>query len=109
MQLSADVGCVASTIMYAFHLNQTMNSDQLCTVPIINMNREDLNAHAELKWLLNSCRIDQTLLIFVDEIDLSYYDLFGSLKLVLLNGHKLPTKLEALKDAVVEIFHFRKN
>ncbi|KAJ0082943.1 hypothetical protein Patl1_11658 [Pistacia atlantica] len=40
-------------------------------------------------------------------IDLSYYDLFGSLKLVLINGHKLPTKQEALKEAVVEIFNCR--
>lgn len=30
----------------------------------------------------------------VEQIDLSYYDLFGSLKLVLLNGDKLPDKQE---------------
>lgn len=29
-----------------------------------------------------------------EQIDLSYYDVFGSLKLVILNGHKLPTKQE---------------
>ncbi|KAF2304605.1 hypothetical protein GH714_034958 [Hevea brasiliensis] len=107
-QYVSDVGSIASTIMYAFYLNETLESDQLCTVPVINMKRADLSSHSELKWLLDSCQIDESSLIFVDEIDLSYYDLFGSLRLVLLNGHKLPAKQEALKGAVVEIFNCRK-
>nr|XP_028958836.1 exopolyphosphatase PRUNE1-like isoform X2 [Malus domestica] len=101
----ADVGSIVSTITYAFYLNETQKCDQLCTVPVINMKRSDINSQAELKWLLDSCQIDQSSLIFVDEIDLSYYDLFGSLKIVLLNGHKLPAKQEGLKEAVVEIFN----
>ncbi|XWS17961.1 hypothetical protein CRYUN_Cryun32bG0001100 [Craigia yunnanensis] len=104
----SDVGSVALTIMYAFYLNETHESHQLCTVPVINMKRTELNSHAELKWLLDSCQIDQSSLIFIDEIDLSYYDLFGSLKLVLLNGPKLPTEQEALKESVIEIFNCRK-
>ncbi|KAM1561512.1 hypothetical protein ACFX1Z_004630 [Malus domestica] len=101
----ADVGSVASTVSYAFYLNETQKSDQFCTVPVINMKRSAINSKDELKWLLDSCQIDQSSLIFVDEIDLSYYDLFGSLKVVLLNGHKLPAKQEALKEAVVENFN----
>ncbi|KAA8544803.1 hypothetical protein F0562_019606 [Nyssa sinensis] len=104
----SDVGSFASTIMYAFYLNETLKNNQFCTVPVINMKRADLNSHAEIKWLLNSSHIDQLSLIFADEIDLSYFDLFGSLKLVLLNGDKLPAKQEALKEAVVEIFNCRK-
>ncbi|KAH9747561.1 DHHA2 domain-containing protein [Citrus sinensis] len=103
-----DVGSLASTFMYAFYLNLVQENELFCTVPVINMKRADLNTRAELKWLLGSCQIDLSSLIFVDEIDLSYYDLFGSLKLVLINGHKLPTRQEALKDAVVEIFNCRK-
>lgn len=171
--------------MYTFYLNETYQSDQLCTVPFINMKRADLSCHAEIKWLIASCLIDQSSLIFVDEvcclywiliyygigwvthatyliveycvcvyyiyllqnfffllllnkinhillfhgksniyivkikvltlffsnlvwvfvilerwnieqIDLSYYDLFGSLKLVLLNSHTLPIKQEVM-------------
>ncbi|KAF8413467.1 hypothetical protein HHK36_001454 [Tetracentron sinense] len=103
-----DAGSVASTIMYAFYLNETLKSSQLCTVPIINMKRTDVSLHAEIKWLLDSCHIDLSSLIFVDEIDLSYYDIFGSLKLVLLNSSKLPTKQEAFKEALVEIFNCKK-
>ncbi|XP_016559326.2 uncharacterized protein LOC107858995 [Capsicum annuum] len=102
-----DVGSVASTIMYAFYLNETLHDDHLCTVPVINMKRSDVDSHAELRWLLDSCFIDQSSLIFVDEIDLSYYELYGSLKLVLVNCSKLPANQEALKDAVVEIFNCR--
>ncbi|XP_059440492.1 uncharacterized protein LOC132172946 isoform X2 [Corylus avellana] len=94
--------------MYAFYLNETCKSNQLCTVPVINMKRAELTSHAEIRWLIESCQIDQSSLIFVDEIDLSYYDLFGSLKLVLVNSNKLPIKQEALKEAVVEIFSCRK-
>ncbi|RWR88714.1 exopolyphosphatase PRUNE1-like protein isoform X1 [Cinnamomum micranthum f. kanehirae] len=104
-QDASDVGSFASTILYAFYLDEMLNDSRLCTIPIINMKRADLNMHAELKWLLDSCQIDQSSLVFIDEIDLSYYDQFGSLKLVLLNGHKLPTKLEALQEALVEIFN----
>ncbi|KAM3361678.1 hypothetical protein P3S68_016532 [Capsicum galapagoense] len=102
-----DVGSVASTIMYAFYLNETLHDDHLCTVPVINMKRSDVDSHAELRWLLDSCFIDQSSLVFVDEIDLSYYELYGSLKLVLVNCSKLPANQEALKDAVVEIFNCR--
>ncbi|KAL7241414.1 hypothetical protein ACSBR1_014080 [Camellia fascicularis] len=72
------------------------------------MKSADLDSHTELKWLLDSCYIDHSSLVFIDEIDLSYYDLFGSLKLVLLNGDRLPAKQEALKEALVEIFGCRK-
>ncbi|XWS20782.1 hypothetical protein CRYUN_Cryun31cG0132200 [Craigia yunnanensis] len=105
----SDVGSVASTIMYAFYLNETLESHEFCTVPVINMKRPELNSHAELKWLLDSCQIDQSSLIFIDEIDLLYYDLFGGLKLVVLNGPKLSTKQEALKESVIEIFNCRKD
>ncbi|XP_038877701.1 uncharacterized protein LOC120069934 [Benincasa hispida] len=106
----SDVGSVVSTIMYAFYLNETHKYDEFCTVPVINMKRTDLNSHSELKWLLGSCQIDTSSLIFVDEIDLSYYELFGSLKVVLLNSSKLPAKQEqALKEAVVEIFNCNKD
>ncbi|RZC66178.1 hypothetical protein C5167_009873 [Papaver somniferum] len=104
-QETTDAGSVASTILYAFYLSETLKSIQLCTVPIINMKRGDLNSHAELTWLLESCHIDLSSLIFIDEIDLSYYYLYGSLKLVLLNNHKVPTKNESLKHAVVESFN----
>ncbi|XP_050222580.1 uncharacterized protein LOC126672669 [Mercurialis annua] len=104
----SDVGSIISTIMYAFYLNEAQASDKLCTVPVINMKREDLKCRAELQWLLNSCQIDESFLLFIDEIDLSYYDLFGSLKLVLLNGDKLPAKQEALKGALTELFNCRK-
>ncbi|XP_072969118.1 uncharacterized protein [Typha angustifolia] len=101
----ADVGSIASTIMYAFFLNETQISKQLCTVPIINISRTDFNTHAELKWLLRSCRVEEINLVFVDEVDLSSYKFFGNLKIVLLNGDKLPVKQEGLKDALVDIFN----
>ncbi|KAK9022443.1 hypothetical protein V6N11_002705 [Hibiscus sabdariffa] len=107
-QDGSDVGSVASAIMYAYYLNETLGNDQFCTVPVINTKRAELNSHAELKWLLDSCEIDRSSLIFIDEIDLPYYDLFGSLKLVLLNGSKLPSKQEALKESVIEIFNCKK-
>ncbi|XP_062096758.1 uncharacterized protein LOC133802462 [Humulus lupulus] len=103
-----DVGSVASTIAYAFYLNETHKMDKYCTVPVINMKREELSAHVEIKWLFESCQLDHTSLIFIDEVDLFYYDLFGSLKLVLLNGQNLPAKQEALKDAIVEILTSQK-
>ncbi|KAJ6950616.1 hypothetical protein NC651_004330 [Populus alba x Populus x berolinensis] len=37
---------------------------------------------------------------YIEQIDLSYYDLFGRLKLVLLNGRKLPTRQEPLGESV---------
>ncbi|KAM7252879.1 hypothetical protein ACFE04_008690 [Oxalis oulophora] len=102
----SDLSSIVSTILYAFNLNEKLVDKQyFIIVPVLNMKRSDLNAHSDIKWLLDSCQIDQTSLIFVDEIDLSYYDLFGSLKLILLNGAKLPTKQEALKEAVVEVFN----
>ncbi|XP_022721259.1 exopolyphosphatase PRUNE1-like isoform X2 [Durio zibethinus] len=78
----SDVGSVASTIMYAFYLNEMLESHELCTVPVINMKRTELNSHAELKWLLDSCQIDQSFLIFIDE---------------------------ALKESVIEIFNCRQS
>lgn len=54
--------------MYAFYLNETFNDDQLCTVPVINMKRSDAHSNVELGWLLDSCFVDQSSLIFIDEV-----------------------------------------
>ncbi|XP_075477512.1 uncharacterized protein LOC142518606 [Primulina tabacum] len=105
----ADVGSVASTIMYAFYLDQNHKSNQFCTLPIINMKRADFDSCADLQWLLNSCHIDLSSLICNDEIDLSYYDLFGSLKLVLLKCDMVSAEQEALKGAIVEVFNCSKS
>lgn len=169
------MGSVASTIMYAFYVDETIKSKQLCTVPVINMKRADLDTFAHVRWLLDSCHIDLSTLIFIDEvlfhftipkletssflvfvdililtgfnnlnssivlydieqIDLAYYDLFGSLKLVLVNCDKIPSEQEvrffipsfwfcyqlhqmtifsclleqALREAIVEVFHCSK-
>nr|GEV80994.1 exopolyphosphatase PRUNE1-like isoform X1 [Tanacetum cinerariifolium] len=104
----SDSGSFISTIMYSYYLNETDTNSQYCTVPVFNNKRTCLNSHAELKWLLNTCDIDLSSLLFIDEVDLSYYDLFGSLKMVLMITDKLPEKLEALKESVVEIFNCQK-
>uniref|UniRef100_A0A7N0TG72 Uncharacterized protein n=1 Tax=Kalanchoe fedtschenkoi TaxID=63787 RepID=A0A7N0TG72_KALFE len=83
----SDVGSVVSSTMYAFYLSETTDDEEVCLVPIINIKRADLNARIDVKLLLDSCQIDHTSLIFLDEIDLSYYDLFGSLKESSLNGN----------------------
>ena len=43
-----------------------------------------------------------------DQVDVLYYDLLGSLKLVLLNCQNLPAK-QALKVAIVEILTTNKS
>ncbi|KAD3337750.1 hypothetical protein E3N88_33270 [Mikania micrantha] len=105
----SDAGSFISVIMYSFYLNETDKTSQFCTVPVINLKREDINSHGELEWLLRSCGIDLRSLLFIDEVDLSYYDLFGSLKIVLLNADKLQDKQEALKDSIVEVFNCQKD
>ncbi|XP_071922239.1 uncharacterized protein [Coffea arabica] len=67
-----DVGSVASTIMYAFYLNESLQNKLFCTVPIINMTRADMESRAELKWLLDACHVDQSSLVFLDEHDDGY-------------------------------------
>ncbi|KAJ0957067.1 putative inorganic diphosphatase [Helianthus annuus] len=104
----SDGGSFISHIMYSFYLHQTDETFQFCTVPVINLKRTDINSHGELEWLLSSCNIDRSSLLFIDEVDLSYYDLFGSLKIVLLNADKLQEKYEALKDSVIEVFNIQK-
>ncbi|XP_020269355.1 putative exopolyphosphatase [Asparagus officinalis] len=69
------------------------------------MKRAELATRPELKWLVKSSGMDEASFIFVDEVELPYYDQFGNLKIVLVNGNKLPAKQEGLKDAVTEIFH----
>lgn len=64
----SDVGSVASTIMYAFHVDETIKSKHFFTVPVINMKRADLDTHVNVRWLLNSCHIDLSSLIFIDEV-----------------------------------------
>ncbi|CAL9043396.1 unnamed protein product, partial [Musa banksii] len=108
-QAVADVGSVVSTIACAFFLNETQTSSQHCVLPVINTKRADFMAHSELKWLLNSCRVDESSIVFVDEIDLSYHNRFGNLKLVLVNDHKLPPNKEGLKDVPIEMFNCKED
>ncbi|KAL8214614.1 hypothetical protein R6Q57_004063 [Mikania cordata] len=66
----SDAGSFISVIMYSFYLNETDKTSQFCTVPVINLKREDINSHGELEWLLRSCGIDLQSLLFIDEIKL---------------------------------------
>ncbi|KAI7740405.1 hypothetical protein M8C21_022147 [Ambrosia artemisiifolia] len=104
----SDAGSFISIIMYSLYLHETDKTSQFCTVPVINLKRTDINSHGELDWLLSSCNIDLSSILFIDEVDLSYYDLFGSLKIVLLNADMLQEKHVALKDSVVEAFNCQK-
>nr|GFB40642.1 protein prune homolog isoform X2 [Tanacetum cinerariifolium]GFB62795.1 protein prune homolog isoform X2 [Tanacetum cinerariifolium] len=63
----ADSGSFISTIMYSYYLNETDTGSQYCTVPVFNNKRTRLNSHAELKWLLNTCDIDHSSILFIDE------------------------------------------
>ncbi|WOL17795.1 exopolyphosphatase PRUNE1 [Canna indica] len=92
---AADVGLVVSTITYAFFLNETQARSEICVLPVINSKRADFTAHSELRWLLKTCQVlDESSLVFIDEIDLSYHNRFGNLKLILINGHKISSKQE---------------
>lgn len=62
------MGSVASTIMYAFYLDETLKSKQFCIVPVINMKRANLDSHADVQWLLDSCHVDLSSLVFIDEV-----------------------------------------
>ncbi|XP_042445872.1 exopolyphosphatase PRUNE1-like [Zingiber officinale] len=104
-QEAADVGSVVSTIACAFFLSETRPSSQICVLPVINCRHSDFVMHSELKWLLKTCRVDESSLVFIDEIDLAYHNRFGNLKLVLVNGHKFPSKKKGLNDAPVEEFN----
>nr|GEV25972.1 protein prune homolog isoform X2 [Tanacetum cinerariifolium] len=63
-----DFGSFISTIMYACDLNEIDIGSQYCTVHVFNNKRTRLNSHDELKWLLNTCDIDHSSLLFIDDI-----------------------------------------
>lgn len=69
--LNADVGSVVSSITYAFYLDGTLKNSQFCSVPVVNMKRTDLVSHTDLHWLLHSCHIDLSSLIFIDEVHIT--------------------------------------
>jgi len=70
------VGCFVGTIMYAFYLSETRKDSQFCTVPIISMKREDLITRFELKWLIKSCGMDESNLVFIDEVQVKLLKLY---------------------------------
>ncbi|KAH9288335.1 hypothetical protein KI387_032452, partial [Taxus chinensis] len=101
----SDLGSIVSVITYAYYLKAISKCSQLCTVPVINMKRADLPLFPEVEWLFESCCIEQASLIFIDEINLSYYYQFGSLKMVLVDSHRLSVNQEIYKDAIVEVLN----
>ncbi|XP_057873235.2 uncharacterized protein LOC131079339 isoform X2 [Cryptomeria japonica] len=100
-----DLGSIVSVITYAYYLKTMTKCNQMCPVPIINMKRGDLPLFPEVKWLFESCCIEQASLIFIDEINLSYYNQFGSLKMVLVNTQTVSLTQEMFKDAIVEVLN----
>lgn len=100
---SSDLSTIVSTIMYAYFLTLTTKPELLCIVPLVNMQRADLALHPEVSWLFKSCGLDIASLVFLDEISLSYYHRFGSLRLVLVNHSRLAPGQEDLRDDVEEI------
>ncbi|KAI5066040.1 hypothetical protein GOP47_0018664 [Adiantum capillus-veneris] len=104
---SSDLSTIVATITYAYFLSVTTREDKLCIVPLVNMVRADLALHPDATWLLDSIGLHVSSLLFLDEINLSYFHRFGSLRLVLVNHTKLCPGQEGFKDDVEEILVVR--
>ncbi|MCO5563933.1 hypothetical protein L7F22_017585 [Adiantum nelumboides] len=100
---SSELSTIVATAVYAYFLSLTAREDQLCIVPLVNMVRADLALHPDVTWLLDSVGLHLPSLLFLDEINLSYFHRFGSLRLVLVNHTMLCPGQESFKDDVEEI------
>ncbi|MCO5568155.1 hypothetical protein L7F22_021852 [Adiantum nelumboides] len=100
---SSELSTIVATTVYAYFLSLTTREDHLCIVPLVNMVRADLALHPDVTWLLDSVGLHLPSLLFLDEINLSYFHRFGSLRLVLVNHTMLCPGQESFKDDVEEI------
>lgn len=68
---SADLDSVVSSLMMAYYKQIASSSAASSHLPVINIPRKELRLRADILFLLDRLRIDQTDLTFINEIDLS--------------------------------------
>ena len=83
---SADLDSMVAAVAYAFFES---HANQSCSVPVINIPRNEFVFRAEAVWLFESLGIPHDRLTFVDELDLGQFCKEGSAKLFLVDHNKL--------------------
>ncbi len=98
---AADLDSMVSSIIYSYLQGTT--TDDGTFVPVINIPRADFKLRTEASYLLKDTGIDETNLIFIDEIDLGALYEKGSLKLTLIDHNVLSRQQQSFSEAVTEI------
>ncbi|XP_015223122.2 protein prune homolog 2 isoform X3 [Lepisosteus oculatus] len=101
---SAEVDCVASILGYAFFLQQTEKTGDLC-VPVLNSQRSELHIPDETRAFLRQSSISESSLIWRDEIDLRQLNTSGTLSLTLLSNNVLTSEDRALESSIVRVIN----
>ena len=98
---SADLDSIISANILAYTYNKLGKSN---VVPLINCNRGDYKLRTESYGLLKRYDVDESDLIFIDDIDSSLIDNPADIKVTVVDHNKLPDNLRNWDNNVVAVF-----
>lgn len=100
---SADLDSVVSSLIMAYFQQVANPSAANSPLPVINIPRQELRLRADISFLLDWLKVDQTDLTFIDEIDLSDQAAHLPLSLTLVDHNQLAPHQASLKELVTVI------
>ncbi|GAV06628.1 hypothetical protein RvY_16584 [Ramazzottius varieornatus] len=100
---SCDLDSVVSSLVYAFHLWKINKDDTTAVIPILNIPKEDFALRGQVKLALEEQGIEQSTLLFVEDVDPVRYHQSGALALTLVDHQKPSGIFASCQDAVVEV------
>ena len=98
---SADLDSVISAILLAYAYSEMGEVD---IIALINCKKEDYKLRTESYGLLKRYDIDESDLIFIDDINVSLIQEPKQLEVIIVDHNKLPDNLRAWDNLVVAIF-----
>lgn len=101
---AADLDTMVSSIVYAFfRMSQVQIGSRDLFVPILNLNREELDLRPEARTVFTGAGIDTSNLLFIDQVDLSVFVQSNALNCILVDHNRLSEKQTHLQPCVCEV------
>ncbi|XP_055338815.1 uncharacterized protein LOC129588557 isoform X2 [Paramacrobiotus metropolitanus] len=104
---ACDLDSAVSALVYAFHLWKTDSANNDAVLPLLNVPRKDYVLKTEVAYALTKQGIEQSNLIFADDLDPVRLHQERRLQVTLVDHHLPVGKFSGLTDAVKEVIDHR--
>ncbi len=106
---ASDLDSMASSISYAYLLNEVASDDSRQFVPVMNIPRNDFKLRTEAVYLFDAAGVDLDQVLFMDDIDVTKLQANQDTKVIMMDHNRLSKAWSAFEKQVDGILDHHAN